>query len=68
MHTGTVKFFNAAKGYGFITRDDDDADVFIHVSDLLPGVDLREGDKVSFDVASSKRGLRAVNLRLSAKT
>ena len=58
--TGTVKFYNFMRGFGFIRRDDGVADgandVFVHVSALPEGVDLREGDKVSFEVVDDKRG------------
>jgi len=57
MPTGTVKFYNAAKGYGFIQPDDGDKDVFVHVSALeRAGMrDLVEGQKVSFDVEADRR-------------
>jgi len=56
MATGTVKWFNAQKGYGFITPDDGDRDVFVHITAVeqagLKG--LREGQKVSFEVTNQK--------------
>ncbi len=64
--TGTVKFFNAEKGYGFITPDDGAKDVFVHISALQASglQSLNEGDKVSFEVEPDKRGKgpKAVNL------
>jgi len=67
MPTGTVKFYNAGKGYGFIQPDDGGADVFVHVSALeRAGMrDLVEGQKVSFDVEADRRTgkSRAVNIR-----
>ena len=60
MSTGTVKFFNDAKGFGFITPDDGGKDVFVHVNGLT--VEIREGDKVSFDVEEGQKGLNAVNV------
>ena len=64
--TGTVKFFNADKGYGFITPDDGAKDVFVHISALQASglQSLNEGDKVSFEVEPDKRGKgpKAVNL------
>ncbi|MBY5774670.1 cold-shock protein [Rhizobium leguminosarum] len=50
MATGTVKFFNDDKGFGFITPENGGQDVFVHVSSLQRGNSLREGDKVSFEV------------------
>ncbi|MGA7328900.1 MAG: cold-shock protein [Rhodomicrobium sp.] len=67
MPTGTVKFYNSAKGYGFIEPDDGGKDVFVHASALeRSGMrDLREGQKVSFDVEADRRTGKssAANLR-----
>ena len=67
MPAGTVKFYNAGKGYGFIQPDDGSTDVFVHVSALeRAGMrDLVEGQKVSFDVQADPRSgkSRAVNIR-----
>jgi CspA family cold shock protein len=63
MTNGTVKFFNDAKGFGFITPDDGGKDVFVHVNGLKD--DIREGDKVSFDVEEGKKGLNATNVRIA---
>ena len=60
MPTGKVKFFNQAKGFGFIT-DENGKDVFVHVPALSE--ELREGDEVSFDVEEGKKGPSAVNIR-----
>lgn len=60
MPTGKIKFFNESKGYGFITDDQTQQDVFVHVSGL--NHDVREGDSVSFEVKEGKRGLNAVNV------
>ena len=62
MSNGTVKFFNNAKGCGFITPDDGGKDVFVHQSALTS--DITEGDKVSFDVEESEKGLNAVNVEV----
>ena len=62
METGTVKFFNATKGFGFITPDNGSKDVFVHLS-ALGGQSLREGDKVSFEIESGPKGPNAVNVR-----
>jgi len=55
MATGTVKFFNNDKGFGFITRENGGADVFVHVSALQQGASLREGDKVSFELGQDRK-------------
>ena len=60
MKTGTVKFFNESKGYGFIVQDDNKADIFVHASGLVHQV--RENDKVSFEVREGKKGLNAFNV------
>ena len=64
MATGVVKWFNAEKGYGFISREDGD-DVFVHFS-AIQGDGYRsldEGQKVEFDVAKGPKGLQASNVR-----
>jgi CspA family cold shock protein len=65
MATGTVKFFNAARGFGFIAPDDGSKDIFVHVSAVEQSeIDyLAEGQKVTFDVEQETRGPKAVNLR-----
>ena len=62
--TGTVKFFNTAKGYGFVQPDDGGKDVFVHVSAVeAAGLrSLNEGQKVNFDIQPDKRGSKAANL------
>lgn len=55
MATGTVKFFNADKGFGFITPDDGGTDVFVHVSAVLSSGTLREGQKVSYDLGQDRK-------------
>jgi cold shock protein len=62
MSNGTVKFFNNAKGFGFITPDSGDKDVFVHANGLVD--DITEGDKVSYDVEESAKGLNALNVKL----
>jgi len=66
MQYGTVKMWNATKGYGFIVTDDDE-ELFVHVSDLdiTTRGSLREGQKVKFDVRSDMKGNKAVNVRPS---
>lgn len=64
MATGTVKWFNDAKGFGFITQDDGGADVFAHFSAIQSGgfKSLAEGQKVTFDVEEGPKGLQAANI------
>lgn len=62
MNKGTVKFFNDAKGFGFITNEDG-KDIFVHANDLK-GLKITEGDKVSFDTTDGKKGPMAVDIKL----
>lgn len=63
MKKGTVKFFNDAKGYGFI-KDENGQEVFVHVSGLKENI--RENDTVEFETEQGKRGINAVNVRLAS--
>lgn len=65
MATGTVKWFNGEKGFGFISQDDGGADVFAHYSNINgQGFrELLEGQKVEFDVTQGQKGLQAENIR-----
>ena len=65
MTIGTVKFFNQAKGFGFITPEDGSKDVFVHIS-AVERSDLgyiSEGQKVAFEIQAEDRGPKAVNLQ-----
>jgi CspA family cold shock protein len=63
--TGTVKWFNEEKGFGFITQDDSDADVFAHFSAIQSEGfrTLIEGEAVSFDVEQGQKGPQAANIQ-----
>ncbi|HEX8546620.1 MAG TPA: cold shock domain-containing protein [Cytophagaceae bacterium] len=60
MKNGKVKFFNESKGFGFITDDETNQDIFVHVSGLISKI--RENDKVSFEITEGKKGLNAINV------
>ena len=66
MATGTVKWFNAEKGFGFITPDDGSADVFVHYSAIKSDgfKTLEEGQKVEFEVTQGANGAQAENVRV----
>jgi CspA family cold shock protein len=66
MTIGTVKFFNATKGFGFIAPEDGGKDVFVHATAVeAAGLrSLAEGQKVSFDIQPDARGAKATNLKL----
>lgn len=62
MSNGTVKFFNETKGFGFIVPDDGGKDVFVHVNGCED--EINEGDKVSYDVEETPKGLSAANVKV----
>lgn len=62
MQEGTVKFFNETKGFGFITPDNGGQDIFVHVTGLKQ--QIREKDRVSFEVQNGRKGLNAVNVKV----
>ena len=62
MNKGTVKFFNDAKGFGFIIEEGSNQEHFVHISGLIG--DIREGDSVEFDLQEGKKGLNAVNVKV----
>ena len=63
MKEGTVKFFNNAKGFGFITVKDSEEEIFVHTSNLID--DIKENDHVKFDIEKGDKGLSAVKVSLA---
>ena len=65
METGTVKFFNSTKGFGFIEPENNPngKDLFVHVSGLID--EINQGDKVTFDIEDGKKGPIAVNVKIA---
>ncbi len=63
MKNGVVKFFNETKGFGFIKTEGTGEEIFVHVSGIQD--EIRENDKVVFDVQEGKKGLNAVNVKLA---
>lgn len=63
MNTGTVKFFNESKGFGFIIEDGTNKEYFVHVNGLKD--QIKQNDKVTFEVVEGRKGLNAVNVRLA---
>ncbi len=66
MRTGKIKWFNADKGYGFIESDDKSKDVFVHVSELAKTglTDIKEGEKLTFELANVKGKIAAIDIKL----
>ena len=67
MNKGTVKWFNAQKGYGFITNESTGEDVFVHFSGIAGEgyKSLEEGQNVTFDITEGNRGLQAANVTVA---
>ncbi len=61
--TGTVKFFIESKGFGFITNDETGKEIFVHVSSLN-GLEIKEGDKVTYSEVEGKKGIVAADVQL----
>ena len=62
MNKGTVKFFNGAKGFGFVIDEESKEEYFVHVSGLID--EIKEGDEVEFELAEGKKGLNAVDVKV----
>lgn len=62
MKTGTVKFFNESKGFGFIVEDESQEEIFVHATGLTE--QIRQDDKVSFDTTEGKKGPNAINVKI----
>jgi CspA family cold shock protein len=63
LNNGTVKFFNDSKGFGFIKDDESSNEYFVHANGLID--QIRENDKVAFELEEGKKGLNAVNVKLA---
>jgi CspA family cold shock protein len=63
MNKGTVKFFNNAKGFGFIKDAESDNEYFVHVTGLID--EVKENDEVTFELTDGRKGLNAVNVKLA---
>lgn len=63
MKEGKVKFFNEAKGFGFIIENGSNEEYFVHISGLVD--QIREGDSVEFEVTEGRKGLNAVNVKVA---
>lgn len=61
-NTGIVKFFNTQKGFGFIKHDDSNKETFVHASGLIDQV--KENDKVEFELQNGQKGVNAVNVKV----
>ena len=62
MKTGTVKFFNESKGFGFIVEDESQEEIFVHATGLTE--QIRQDDHVSYDTTEGKKGLNAINVKI----
>jgi CspA family cold shock protein len=61
METGTVRYFNESKGFGFIQKGNSLYNIFVHVNSLMD--EIREEDEVEFELVESKKGMSAINVR-----
>jgi CspA family cold shock protein len=60
--TGTVKFFNESKGFGFVVDDESKEEYFVHISGLID--EIREGDAVEFELKEGRKGMNAVDVKV----
>jgi len=63
MYTGTVKFFNESKGFGFVVDSSSQEEIFVHVSGLIDNI--REGDQVTFNTERGKKGMNAIDVKIA---
>jgi cold shock protein len=63
MNSGTVKFFNAEKGFGFIVDNSSKEEIFVHSTGLID--QIKEGDQVTYETARGKKGMNAVSVKLA---
>jgi CspA family cold shock protein len=63
MYSGTVKFFNESKGFGFVVDSSSNEEIFVHVTGLIDNI--REGDKVTFNTERGKKGMNAVDVKIA---
>ncbi len=63
MNTGTVKFFNESKGFGFIVDNSSKEEIFVHVTGLIDNI--REGDVVNYNTERGKKGMNAVDVKIA---
>ena len=65
METGSVKYFNPDKGFGFIKQKDKTTDLFFHITEVQSNREPQDGDKVSYLVAESKKGPCAIKVQIN---
>ncbi|MBK9338058.1 MAG: cold shock domain-containing protein [Lewinellaceae bacterium] len=63
MYTGTVKFFNESKGFGFVVDNSSQEEIFVHVTGLIDNI--REGDQVTFNTERGKKGMNAIDVKIA---
>ena len=63
MNKGKVKFFNSTRGFGFIINEEDEKEIFFHVSEVKADEQLKEGDTVTFGTKEGKKGLNAIDVK-----